>query len=149
MFRYICRAKIQDLKFKQKISKKVRLNLLIFTALIAISILFDFYFERHPVKLDKIETEQGKCTHHFIDLYNQVNSLNIKISVYNTASRTIFDQYNSKLQQKYNLKHSRLLNNDTQRLNVSDDLSGLQLIFGHYYHNFPDDDPPQGCFFIS
>jgi len=128
-----------------KISKTVRLKLLIFTALIGVSILFDFYFKKHPVKLDKIESGQGECNHHIIDLFNQVNSLTVKISVHSTPSRTIFNQNNNKLLQKYHPKHTHLLTNDNKRLNLSDDLSGLQLIFEHYYHNFPDDDPPQRC----
>jgi hypothetical protein len=130
------------LKLKFKISKSTRLKFVIFAALMGISIFFDIYFEKHPLHIDEVKTEQNMRNHRTFDLYNQVNSISVKMSVQSTAARTFFDKSHSKFLNNCNPGYIKLLQNEKEEDNISVNLSGLQLIFGHYFHLFPDDDPP-------
>lgn len=130
--------------FKIKLSKKVLTRLAIFVALIAAAVIFDHYFENHPVELDKVETgaSQQSAEHSFIYIFNSANLLNAKTSGFKNPSRKLFAHSHNKLLQKFHqLRNYQVLKVDMEKPKNPLIFSYHHLTFRHYYFTFPDDDP--------
>lgn len=131
------------MKVKIKISKKTIVRLGVFTALIVAAVLFDHYFESHPVELEKMETGASRhSADHSIYLFNSANSFSAKTSVLKNFSRKLFEQSHNKLLQKcHQLRNYQVLKADSGKPANPLIFSYHHLTFRHYYFTFPDDDP--------
>jgi len=132
------------MKLKIKISKKTIARLAVFTALILAAILFDHYFESHPVELEKMETGESRhsADHSFIYLFNSANSFSAKTSVLKNPSRKLFEQSHNKLLQKcHQLRNYQVFKAESGKDANPLIFSYHHLTFRHYYFTFPDDDP--------
>lgn len=132
------------MRFKIKLSNKVLTRLVIFFALIAAAVIFDHYFESHPVEFDAIDTgaSQQTSNHSFIYLFNSTNSFSVKTSELKKLSRKLFLQGHNKLIQKFHqLRNYQVLKTDMGKPKNSLIFSYHHLTFQHYYFTFPDDDP--------
>lgn len=130
--------------FKIKISKKTIIRLAVFTALIVAAVLFDHYFENHPVELNQVETGTSRQSagHSFIYLFNSSNSFSAKTPVFRNYSRKLFVQTHNKLIQKFHqLRNYQVLKADMEKPQTPLIFSYHHLTFRHYYFTFPDDDP--------
>jgi len=130
--------------FKMKITKKTIVRLAVFAALIAAAVLFDHYFENHPVELEKMEagTRQNTAEHSFIYLYNPAGTFGAKTSALKNPSRKLFEQsHNKHLQEFHQLRNYQVLKADMKKPKNPLIFSYHHLTFRHYYFTFPDDDP--------
>jgi len=130
--------------FKMKISKKTIVRLAVFAVLILAAVLFDHYFETHPVELEKVDAaaSQHSAEHSFIYLFNSANSFNANTSVLKNPSRKLFVQSHNKLVQKYHQSMDyQVLKADLRKPKNPLIFSYHHLTFRHYYFTFPDDDP--------
>ena len=130
--------------FKIKISRKIIVRLAVFTALIVAAVLFDHYFENHPVEFNQVETgaSQQSAGHRFIYLFNSANSFSAKTPGFRNYSRKLFAQTHNKLIQKFHqLRNYQVLKADMEKPQTPLIFSYHHLTFRHYYFTFPDDDP--------
>lgn len=130
---------------KLKISKKVLTRLAVFVALTAGALLFDIYFDNHPVELEQIEAGSEKkpvAEHGVVYLFNPVNASSVKTTVQKTPTRKLFDQTHNKNLQKYHqLRNYQVLKAEANLPRKSLVLSYHHLTFRHCFFTFPDDDP--------
>lgn len=130
--------------FKMKITKKTIARLAVFAALIVAAVLFDHYFESHPVELNQVENEtpQNTAEHSYIYLFNSAGTFSAKTSVLKNPSRKLFEQsHNKHLQEFHRLRNYQVLKSDAEKPGNPLIFSYHHLTFRHYYFTFPDDDP--------
>jgi hypothetical protein len=135
----------KGVKFKLKITRHTLIRALVFAALTAVAVLFDWYFEKHPAALEELQTETKSeaCDHGAIYLFSQSSSYGVKTSVQKTPGRKLFDDAHDKLLQKcHQLRHHQAIKAETAVPLKPLFLSYHHLIFRHYFLTFPDDDPP-------
>jgi hypothetical protein len=145
MFRYICSAQKKLVKYDLKISKKGLLRLAALIVVVGATVILDIYFDKHPVGLEEIEADSGQAdkSENMICLYNPFSSLSAKISIQKIPSRILYEQSHNKLIQKYHQQHdSQILKTDYKKTVNPSLLSFLQLIAGHYYFSFSEEDHP-------
>jgi hypothetical protein len=129
---------------KIKISKTTIVRLAVFTALIFAAVLFDHYFENHPVELEKMEADTGRhsADHRVIYLFNSASSFSAKTPVFKNSSRKLFEQtHNKHLRHYHQLRNYQVLKADCEKPANPLIFSYHHLTFRHYYFTFPDDDP--------
>ena len=132
------------MRVKIKISKKTIVRLAVFAALIIAAVLFDNYFETHPVEFEKIETDAGQhsADPQFIYLFNSTSSFSAKTPGFKNSSRKLFEQSHNKLLRKYHqIRNYQVLKADCDKTANLLIFSYHYLTFRHYYFTFPDDDP--------
>lgn len=134
---------MKALEINIKISKKVLAKIAVFAALVGIAVLFDAYFENHPVEMDEIEKTADNSTEYgVVYLYNPVNTCSTKSSFNKTPSRKLFElTHNKHIQQYHQLRNYQVLKAEREQPAVPLVFSHHHLIFRHYHFTFPDDDP--------
>lgn len=120
------------------------IRLLFFAALTGIAVAFDFYFEIHPVALEKLniaDEEEASFDHGTICLFSQVNSSGAKTPAQKTATRKFQAQAHVRLLQRcHQIRHLLVLKAETEAPCRPLFLSYHHLIFRHYYFSYPDDE---------
>jgi len=133
------------LKFRNKISKKLVVRLLIFVTAIGFASLLDIYLEKNQVKLDEIQasTEQPSEEHSTVYVVNQVfSNCNAKTPLQKAPDRKLFQQSHDKFLQKYHqLRNYQVLKAEAKNQKITSVLSWHILAVRDYYCIFPDDDP--------
>ena len=134
---------MKALEFNIRISKKALAKIAVFAALIAVAVLFDEYFENHPVIMDEMEeTADASTEFGVVYLFNPVNSCSAKTSFQKTPSRKLFEHsHNKHIQQYHQVRNYQVLKAESKKPHTPLIFSYHLLIFRHYYFTFPDDDP--------
>jgi hypothetical protein len=129
---------------KKKISKKVVLKLALFVAIIGLATLFDHYFDKNSVEIDKIESNSSKesTEQKTILLISQVPNYGIKT----LAEKTIPRKLQIKSQDKFIQKYYQLRNFQVLKAEVQTQTTPLintyhYLAFKNYFYSDPDDIP--------
>jgi hypothetical protein len=133
-------------KITLKISKKLLLQVVLFTMIAAAAVLFDFYVEKHPeaLPLDELQDENKKTSDEFgtIHLISQVNNFNAKTPLQKAPTRKLFDEAHDKfLQQCHQLQNLQALK---AKIIIPKKQLFVSLHFlnhSHLYSLHPDDEP--------
>jgi len=132
-------------KLNIKISKKVIIRLVLFTALVVVASLLDNYLENNSVQItqDQTNSNHSASEHGTIYLFSQANyTFNAKPSVQKAPLRKLFEQSHDKFLQKYHqLRNFQVLKADAKTHKIPLFLSYHYLMFRNYYYTVPDDDP--------
>jgi hypothetical protein len=134
---------MKALELNIRISKKALAKIAVFAALVAVAVIFDAYFESHPVEMNEMEETADTSTKFgVVYLYNPVNSCSAKTSLQKTPSRKLFEHsHNKHIQQYHQVRNYQVLKAESKRPNTPLIFLYHHLTFNHYYFSFPDDDP--------
>jgi len=138
----LLRSKNKALNIKRKISKKLLLQLLLFTGIIAGATVFDSYFDNNEIEIETASEESDNTANEpaKVYLFSQVNNLAAKTSAQKNTSRKYFEQHTKFLQRYHESKNFRDLKLDEKKPKTPLFLSFHYLIFRNYFFSLPDDD---------
>lgn len=135
--------KMKALELNIRLSKNALAKIAVFAALIAVAVLFDEYFENHPVEMDVMEETADTSTEFgVVYLFNPVNSCGANTSFQKPPSRKLFEHsHNKHIQQYHQVRNYQVLKAESKKPHTPLIFSYHHLTFRHYYFTFPDDDP--------
>jgi cell division protein FtsL len=132
------------MKIKNKISKKLVMQLALFAAVIGIATLFDIYFDNKQVEIEEIEanSSEDEKEHDTILLISQSTNLGAKTSVNKTVVRKLQVKSHDKFIQKYyQIRNYQVLKAEVQTQTTPLINSYHYLAFKNYFYSIPDDVP--------
>ena len=127
------------------LTKKQLLKLALFVAIIGIAHLFDYYFDKNPVHLDKTEASSNKqhSESNTVYLVSQINVLNVKVELQKPTVRNLQPKLYDRLIQKYHQRRNYLVLKAEAETKTSPLISTYHyLSFKNYFFTDPDNDPP-------
>ena len=132
------------MKLKIQITKKLVLQLVLFTALVGISRLVDSYFELHPGTLKELQasSEEAEKEQNVVYLFSQTSNLSIKSPLQKSPVRKLFEQAHDKYVQKCHQLRDHLAYKAEKKVPRKPmHLTCHNLLFRHHYFTNPDDKP--------
>ncbi|MFW6290556.1 MAG: hypothetical protein ACOC0R_06275 [Mariniphaga sp.] len=132
------------MKFKIHITRKLVLQLVLFTALAGVAMLVDYYFELHPGTLTELQagSEEAEKEQSVVYLFSQTSNLSIKSPVQKSTFKKIFEQAHDKYVQKsHQLLDHLAFKAEKKVLRKPLYLTCPNLLFRQHYFTNPDDKP--------
>ncbi|MFW6289395.1 MAG: hypothetical protein ACOC0R_00390 [Mariniphaga sp.] len=132
------------MKFKIQITRRLVLQLVLFTALSGITMLVDYYFELHPGTWTELQTssEDAEKEQHVVYLFSQTSNLSIKSPVQKSTFKKILEQAHDKYVQKCHQLRDHLAYKAERKVpRKPSHLTCHNLLFRQHYFTTSDDKP--------